>query len=206
MKKSLSVLVFSLLSTTALLSEHPDKHELTVYQKDYRFSTVFEMESKGHAQGSAVKSVWRWFKPLRDTYDIYDEEGVWQATGIGRIWCSGFFRPWGAEFDVYDVKGKRIGVIDGQVFTTESAKFSFYNAEGKHVGTAYMDLKNAGFSILHPEKSSMILAYLRRNFVQDQTDHWTITINDETGMIDPRVLKVFTAFAVDKQGFFKEDI
>ena len=180
-------------------------HEMNVYQKDYRFSTVFEIESHGHSKGSASKSIWRWLKPLRDTYDIYDENGVWQATGIGRIFCLGFFRPWGAEFDVYDPAGNRIGVIDGQVVTTESAKFSFYNAEGKHVGIAYMDLKNAGFSIMHPEKPSHILAFLRRNFIPDQTDHWTVSVNDETGMIDPRVLKVFTAFAVDKQSFFKED-
>ncbi len=186
------------------LTLHAD--ELNVYQKDYRFSTVFEMESNGRIQGSAEKSIWRWLKPLRDTYDIYDEDGVWQATGIGRIFCLGFFRPWGAEFDVYDPKGNRIGVIDGQIATTESAKFSIYNSEGERVGIAYLDLKNTGFSIFHPEKPALVFAYLRRNFAPDQIDHWTISIHDESGMIDPRILKVFTAFAVDKQGYFREDL
>lgn len=180
--------------------------EFNVYQKDYRFSTVFEMESHGKSQGTAQKSVWRWLKPLRDTYDIYSDDGEWQATGIGRVFCIGLFRPWGAEFDVYNTKGERIGVIDGQVVTTESAKFSIFNAEGTRVGIAYMDIKNAGFSIFHPEKPSLVLAYLRRNFVADVTDYWTITVNDDAGLIDPRILKVFTAFAVDKQGYFKEDI
>ncbi len=188
-----------------LLSTTLTANEFNVYQKDYRFSTVFEMESHGKSQGTAQKSVWRWLKPLRDTYDIYSESGELQAVGIGRIFCLGLFRPWGAEFDVYNPKGERIGVIDGQVVTTESAKFSIYNAEGVRVGIAYMDLKNAGFSIFHPEKTSLVLAYLRRNFIADQTDHWTITVNDEAGLIDPRILKVFTAFAVDKQGYFKED-
>lgn len=205
MKKSLSAIAFSLLATTALIGNHPDKHEFNVYQKDYRFSTTFEIESKGHAQGTVSKNIFRWLKPLRDSYEVYDENGNYQACGIGRIFCLGFFRPWGAEFDVYDPEGNLIGVIDGQVVTTEPAKFSIYNAKGDRVGIAYMDLKNAGFSIFHPEKSSMILAYLRRNFVQDVTDNWTVTVNDDSGMIDPRILKVFTAFAVDKQGFFKED-
>jgi hypothetical protein len=46
-----------------------------------------------------------------------------------RIFCLGLFRAWGAEFDVYDKQGNIIGVIDGQVATTESAKYSIYNAK-----------------------------------------------------------------------------
>jgi uncharacterized protein YxjI len=200
MKKMLSIFALSMTLLNAA-----DKHDLNVYEKEYRFSTVFEMESKGHSQGAAVKSVWRWLKPLRDTYDIYDETGSWIATGIGRIFCFGFFRPWGAEFDVYDINNERIGVIDGQVVTAGPAKFSFYNAEGKHTGTAYMDLKSDGFCIFHPEKPTLILVNLRRNVIKDQTDYWSVTINDEEELIDPRILKVFAAFAVDKQAYFKAD-
>lgn len=195
----------SLIALLICLSAALSANEFNVYQKDYRFSTVFEMESHGKSQGTAQKSLFRWLKPLRDTYDIYSENGEWQATGIGRIFCLGFFRPWGAEFDVYNPKGERIGVIDGQVVTTESAKFSIYNSEGTRVGIAYMDIKNAGFSIFHPENPNLVLATLRRNFIADQTDNWTITVNDDAGLIDPRILKVFTAFSVDKQGYFKED-
>ena len=200
MKKNLiAIALFSMIASIPLKGE-----EINIYQKNYRFKTVFEMESKQSPKGSIQKSVWRWLKPLRDTYDIYDTEGNWQATGIGRIFCLGFFRAWGAEFDVYDPQGARIGVIDGQVVTTESAKYSIYNAEGKRVGIAYMDLTSAGFSIVDPDNSSHILAILRRNFIPDQIDTWTVSIHDET--IDPRIIKVFTAFAVDKQGFFKADL
>lgn len=194
---------FPLFCAIALTAQ---AEELNVYQKDYRFSTVFEVESDGQVLGSVEKSIWRWLKPLRDTYDIYDEDGNWQATGIGRIFCLGFFRPWGAEFDVYDTKGEKIGLIDGQFVTTEPAKFSFYNSQGDLVGIAYLDQKSAGFTIFHPQKPSKILAYLRRNFIPDQTDHWTISIQDKKGAIDLRILKVFAAFAVDKQGYFKADL
>lgn len=204
MRKYLLLLMFCLLSRGAFLEAHEHGYTFDIFQKDYWFSTGFEMESQKKFEGLVCKSSLRWLKALRDTYDIYDQEGNWQATGTGRIFCLGFFRPWGAEFDITDKDGDIIGVIDGQVVTGSSAKFSIYNAQGDCVGIAYLDRNNSGFSITHPEKETLILGRLVRNFVQDQTDHWTISMYD-TDKIDPRIIKVFAAFAVDKQAYFKED-
>jgi hypothetical protein len=200
MKKHLMFLAVCLW--THLSAEEIQK--FNICQKDYRFSTVFEMESQGRSQGMIIKTSLRFLKPLRDAYDAYDKDGNWEATGIGRVFCLGFFRPWGAEFDVYDTEGSRIGVIDGQLFSSESAKYSIYNEVGERVGIAYMDLTNAGFSIVHPEKTTKILARLTRDFVQDQVDQWEVA-NYAPEAIDERILKVFAAFAVDKQEYFKED-
>ncbi len=56
--------------------------------------------------------------------------------------------------------GWPIGVIDGQVVTAESAKYSIYNKNGDKVGIAYLDLTNAGIAIVHPEKTNLIIARL----------------------------------------------
>ena len=200
MKKHLMFLLVCLCAQVSA-GEVPNYN---ICQKDYRFSTVFEMESQGRSQGMIIKTSLRFLKPLRDAYDAYDKDGNWEATGIGRVFCLGFFRPWGAEFDVYDTEGSRIGVIDGQLFSSESAKYSIYNEVGERVGIAYMDLPNAGFSIVHPEKTTKILARLTRDFVQDQVDQWEVA-NYAPEAIDERILKVFAAFAVDKQEYFKED-
>src|ERR1700676_5138665 len=108
------------------------------------------MDSHGKPHGTVVKSSLRWLKPLRDSYDVYDKDGKWTATGISRIFCLGLFRAWGAEFDVYDTADNIIGVIDGQVITAASAQYSIYNKNGDKVGIAYLDLTNAGITITHP--------------------------------------------------------
>jgi len=184
---------------------HDHKYKFSIHQKDYRFSTVFEMDSHGTPHGSVVKSSLRWLKPLRDSYDVYDKNGEWIATGISRIFCLGLFHAWGAEFDIYDTSGNVIGVIDGQVMTSESAKYSIYNKSGNRVAIAYLDLTNAGIAIVHPEKTNHIFARLTRNFVRDQVDHWDVVVYD-TDQIDPAIIKVFAAFAVDYQERFKADL
>ena len=181
-----------------------DTLSFSVHQKDYKLSTVFELDAQGMPYGSVVKSSFRLLKPLRDSYDVYDENGNWTATGISRVFCAGLFKPWGAEFDIYDTSGSPIGVIDGQVVTTESAKYSIYNAEGVRIAIAYLDLSNAGIAIVHPEKNTKIYARLTRQFVQNQIDHWEVNIYDTTA-VDPNIVKVFAAFAVDYQEYFKQD-
>lgn len=190
-----------LVFLTPIFAKSKDHFKFSVHQKDYRFSTVFEIDSKGKPLGTVVKSVFR----VRTNYDVYDEYGQWQATGISRLLCLGIFRPWGAEIDVYDTKGEVIGLIDGQVATAQAAKYSFYNSRGDCVGVAYMDLSGAGFSILDPQKEKHVLARLTRNFVRDQIDYWDIVLYD-VEEIDPALIKVFAAFAVDKQEFFKVDL
>jgi hypothetical protein len=96
-------------------------------------------------------------------------------------------------------------VIDGQVVTSEPAKFSIYDKNGTRVGIAYMELANAGIAIVHPEKTNHIIARLTRNFVREQVDHWDVVVYD-TDAIDPAVIKVFAGFAVDKQEYFKADL
>ena len=181
-------------------AKHKDTFKFDIHQKDYRFSTVFEMDSKGKPLGTVVKSTFR----LRGNYDVYDEYGEWEATGISRLLCLGIFKPWGAEIDVYDTKGNVIGLIDGQVATTEAAKYSIYNSRGERVSIAFMDLTKAGFSILDPEKETHVIARLTRNFISDQVDYWDVMIYD-VDVIDPAIIKVFAAFAVDKQEYFKID-
>ncbi len=180
-------------------------YKFSIHQKSYRFSTVFEVYSHGNPHGRVEKSKLRPFWPLRDSYDVYNKDGEWIATGISRIFCLGLFRAWGAEFDIYDTAGNVIGVIDGQVVTSESAKYSIYDKHGARVGIAYMEQENAGIAIVHPERTNHIIARLTRKFVRDEVDHWDVAIYD-TDAIDPAIIKVFAGFAVDYQAYFKADL
>ncbi|MFS8564503.1 MAG: hypothetical protein LVR00_09505 [Rhabdochlamydiaceae bacterium] len=65
-------------------------------------------------------------------------------------------------------------------------------------------MTKAGFTILDPENETRVIARLTRNFVQEQVDSWDVVVYD-VHAINPALIKVFAAFAVDKQKYFKED-
>lgn len=181
---------------------HEHAYKFSVHQINYRFSTVFELESHGKPHGSVVKSSLRWLKPVRDSYDVYDEAGEWTATGISRVFCLGLFKAWGAEFDIYNKEGERIGVIDGQIMTTEPAKYSIYNAKGNHVAIAYVDVANSGISIVHPERTNHIIARLTWISEKGEPHHLHAAVYDKDA-VHPAIIKVLAGFVVDYQGYFK---
>jgi hypothetical protein len=88
--------------------------------------------------------------------------------------------------------------------TGASAKFSFYDGNGNHVGIAYLDRNNTGFTISHPDNEYYIIAQYNRQFVENTIDSWDVSIYDST-VIPTELLHIFGAFAVDRQSTFKLD-
>jgi hypothetical protein len=177
--------------------------EFQIHEKEYRFSNYFELDSKDAPQGLVVKSHFAKLN-LRPHYDLYDRQGTWQATGVSRLLCLGVIYSWATEIDVYDTEGRAVGLIDGQVMTTTSARFSIYDGNSTLTGIAYMDRANMGFTILDPDNERHILARLQRIFIQGVPDHWECQVY-EPDAIDLRIIKIFAAFAVDHQEFFRPD-
>lgn len=176
---------------------HDHAYKFSIHQINYKFSSVFELESHGKPHGCVVKSYLRWLKPVRDSYDVYNEAGEWTATGISRVFCLGLFRAWGAEFDIYNKDGEKIGLIDGQVMTTEAAKYSIYNAKGDRVAIAYLDNANSGISIVHPERTTHLIARFTW-----ESDHMHAAIYDAEA-VHPAIIKVFAGFVHDYKHYFK---
>ena len=171
-----------------------------VRQRDYLLSTVFEFNGKEQFLGSIVKEPFH----LRTQYDLYSETGVFQGMGICRILTLGAIYAWGTEIDVYDERGGKVGVIDGQAVTGAAAKFSIYDGKGAHVGIAYLDLNAGAFTLVDPANEKRPLASYRRNFVKDIVDHWDVKVYDACA-IDLRLIKIFAGFAIDTQEYFKKD-
>lgn len=183
---------------TATIEIEPLHYHTT--RKDYALSTTFEMSNHHGSQGSIVKSLFH----LTTHYDAYDRYGLYEAQGVCRFFCLGRFSYRATEIDVHDDRGNYVGFIDGQIFTSEPAKFSFYDAEGKHVAIGYLDYNCSGFSIVNPAKTNEILARLSRHFIQDAVDYWDVVIYDSE-RISPILIKIFAAFACDTQNSFKKD-
>ncbi len=178
-----------------------DLNNYKVTRSDYTFSTIFDMAANEQSMGSVVKNIFH----ITTHYDAYDRFGLYEGQGICRVFCLGLFYAWGTEIDIYDVPGNKVGVIDGQVMTTEPAKFSFYDESGTRVAIASLDKNCMGFSIVDPENSAFVLAKLTRNFILDTLDNWDVVIY-QPELISPRLVKIFAAFACDTQNKFKTDL
>lgn len=172
-----------------------------VTRSDYTFSTVFDMALGKTYLGCVVKTPFH----LTTHYDAYDRLGVYEGQGICRLFCLGVFYIWGTEIDVYNINGEKVGFIDGQLVSSEPAKFSFYTASGQRAAIAYLDQNSAGFSLIDPNNPARIFARLTRNFIIDAIDNWEVMIYDSE-RIDPRLVKIFAAFVCDTQNKFKADL
>lgn len=171
-----------------------------IHQQEYTFSTVFDLRSNNAFLGSVVKSAFR----IRTNYDLYDPNGKFEGLGICRILTLGVIYAWGTEIDIYDHNDNYVGMIDGQVMTGTKAKFSIYDSQKNRIAIAYLDLTCSAYTIVDPDNESHHLASLKRNFIKDMIDYWTVSVYEEDAM-DALTIKVFAAFAIDSQEKFKKD-
>ncbi len=183
-----------------------DETQYEIHKKEYRFSTIYEMRHNSQFLGRVVTPRYPW--NLRTNYDLYSKEAVKEGNGKFAIlnpaaWSS-FWGAGGLDIYVVDAEGNDVGYIDGECLTLAAAKYTFYNAAGAVVGYGYLDRNKEGFSIVHPDYDNVPIAYLRRHFVPNTTDYWSVYIYD-TETIDTRMIKIFSAFAVSMQDKFRAD-
>ncbi|MGE3954938.1 MAG: hypothetical protein AB7F31_07135 [Parachlamydiales bacterium] len=189
------------LSLMALVSvKAQGGYTFEAYETKYTLGTEYQFTSNEGMGGMAKK---RALSPWTSYY-LYDNEGRYQGYGYIQLSLWGLFGAWGAELPVYDECGKSIGFIDGQAVTTAAARYTIYNGDGEKIGIAFLDSKKSGFTIVDGKTEQKTIAYLSRQFIPDAPDYWVVHVNDRAA-IDERIIKVFAAFAVDKQTQFRKD-
>lgn len=174
-----------------------DALSYTVIKNEYTFSAYFEMVGSEHYEGRVISNCFN----VRTTYNLYDAKGNFEAQGICRAVSLGSAYDWGKEIDVYDVDGNSIGLIEGSVLTTAKAKFNFYDASKKLIGSAYQDNNGSGFTILSPDYNEVTLALLKPCSTNKACDDWDVILYDEDSF-DSQLFKIFSAFLVDYQDSF----
>ncbi|NGX48616.1 MAG: hypothetical protein K940chlam5_00204 [Candidatus Anoxychlamydiales bacterium] len=177
-----------------------EKYHFTIQQKNYSFSSFFEIDSEDTYRGNVKKSQFR----LRDHYDLSDKDG-WCATGIKRMFSLGSLYDWAAEIDVFGVNDEFLGAIEGKVLTTAKARFLLFDKNREVVGIAFIDLDGKGVTITDPKNETYALARLTRNFVLDIQDDWSIIVYEPENL-DDRLIRIFAAFCIDSQDSFHKDI
>jgi hypothetical protein len=203
-----SSLVALFVSTSCLA--HADSNYGVHEEKPYQFdikkdihptAEVYRINSKVRETyaGSIKKSAFR----VRTNYDLSNEHG-WQATGITRILSLGALFSWAKDIDIYDTRRVQIGMIDGELATFESAKFSIYTYDEEGVPTrnaiAYANADFSRFIILSEEDTNINpipIAELNRT----EPNNWHISVNYPE-KIDDRILRIFAGFVVDYQNKF----
>ena len=201
--------LFALCLTSSCLAHASNDygvHENTPYQFDIKkdihpTSEVYRINSKIRETypGSIKKSAFR----IRTNYDLSNEHG-WQATGITRIVSLGSLFSWAKDIDIYDTRRVQIGMIDGELATFESAKFSIYtyDKEGKATrnAIAYANSNFTRFIILSEEDTNINpipIAELNRT----EPNNWHVLVNYPE-KIDDRIVRIFAGFVIDYQNKF----
>lgn len=199
-------LLFLCLALTSLNAAESERLSFKINEKEYYFSNYFEFNSNEVPFGVVVKKRFAHLH-LTNHYEVYDAKGQYEARGASRLLSLGALFSWATEIDIVDSTGRTIGMIDGQVGTLQKARFSIYEYDVKGwqlKGIAYMDQEQRSFSIHNPNNDKHILASLKRILLPNERDHWECHIF-EPGAIDTRIVKIFAAFAVDHQEYFKVD-
>lgn len=191
---------FTILSQVSMASVHEDQPYNFLITKDvYKYSEIYQINSPHQETypGSIKKSSFR----IRTNYDLSNKDG-WQATGITRIISLGTLYPWAKDIDIYDTRGIQIGLIDGSLATTESAKFNIYEYDDAgnytEIGIAYANPDFSRFVILMSSNNPHPIAEMNRNF-SDNT--WSVSVHYPE-KIDDRILRIFAGFVVDHQDKF----
>lgn len=179
--------------------EMPGKYHYKMTKKPYMFSTEYEIDSEEIDLGFVKKKAFS----AHTVYRLNDAKGF-QAEGKSPILSLGTLFTWAKDIDIYDDMGELIGGIDGKALTTADARYDILDAHGNIVAIAFLDDQKTGFSIVDPRNYANIYARLKREYIKDVSDPWQVTVY-QGHVIDPRVLKIFTAFAVDTEGYFKKD-
>jgi hypothetical protein len=137
------------------------------------------------------------------THYDYTKAGSGETTrGYLRSLSLGQVFTWAGILDVYTSNGSLMGTVQGCWMTLSPSKFEFYSAEGRSLGTAYMDANKMGFTIVSAGDERTVAKFTRMS-VPNQTDYWYLNIYEDD--IAPELLLTFGAFAVDNQGEFRVD-
>lgn len=180
--------------------DHP--YDFVVTKDIYKFSEIYQIKSplKETYPGSVKKSAFR----IRTNYDLSNKDG-WQATGITRIVSLGSLYPWATDIDVYDTRGVQIGLIDGELATLESAKFTMYEYDesgvARVIGAAYANSDFTRFVILTSNSDPRPIAELHRNTADS---NWTVSVHYPE-KIDDRMIRIFAGFVIDYEDKFLQD-
>jgi hypothetical protein len=131
-------------------------------------------------------------------YDLFDEEGLFRARAITRVFSLGMLvSPSALEMDLYDETEQWIGSIEGQVFVDARASYLFYNAERRLTGIAYLDSESADFLILSPEDQGRNPLAIYKGKLFGEFSSWKMKVLDDSLEIDERLLKIFGGFIAD---------
>lgn len=173
--------------------------EVTIDKSQLDYLSYFPVDSSEGYLGNIIKRIHK----TKTEYKYYDPSGqhVFLKAST-RIFSLSHLFTWATEIDLYDTYDQPLGSIEGAIFTFSPAQFKFYDASKQLLAIAYMDVSRMGFTVVSADDQP--IAHLRRVFIPQQTDYWTLTIYDDR-CLPPEFLMLFGAFAADTQESFRID-
>lgn len=202
-------LIYFILSITCLSGAYRDltipeksldKWEIRKNSPFLSYSADFFCSKNSNSFGKVVRTG---LLCPRYYYDVYDNDGVYQARGITRFLSLGIFYENLMDIDVYAANNSYIGSIEGKFITRSRAKFAFYNADSREIASAYLDAKTSDFLIISSQNELNVLAKLKGNTC-GEVGILDLEFSSGKSNIDENMLKIFAAFISDYHESFLE--
>ncbi len=192
--RSLCFLFFICFCSLAIAEEHEclEPYFYRVRVDSHFFSIDFEMESDWYTFGEIKKASFG----FRAGYYLYNPEGKYRGYAFSRFFCLGAFFNWAAQMDIYDEEGKKIGSFEGEKTKEELIRFQLMNEEEEVIAFAYVDATGTGVSLVEPDQENYTIAIFSRDLSVGTQDIWEAHVYDPLA-VDPRIMKLFSAFIAD---------
>lgn len=184
-------------SNDPIVNQSDDTWRIIKNSPLFSFSAEFECKKGEETISKVIRT--GLFCP-RYYYDLFDANEGFQARGITRAFSWGFLFPWAIEIDVWD-GDFYLGKIEGKFFTKARAKFGFHDSLGNETTVAYLNTETSDFVIVSTQDEGRVLADLKGKAYGD-VSIWEMNFMGSLPQIDPRVLKIFSAFVADYHSEF----
>ncbi|NGX56738.1 MAG: hypothetical protein K1060chlam5_00984 [Candidatus Anoxychlamydiales bacterium] len=173
-------------------TETPNNLEVIKNSPFLSYSAEFIFKEKDKKKAKIIREG---LATPRYYYDLYDENSNHIARGVTRFFSLGLLNPYLMDIDVYN-SNLYLGNISGKIIKRSRAKFMFYDENGINTAIAYLDAKKPDFIIVSAKNETEIIAKLIGSVYGD-----VCVVNIEfvknNSDLDPKLLKIFTAFVSD---------
>lgn len=166
-----------------------------VQRQEYGFWTHYLLQAlDGTPLGVVERRHWR--QPWRRCYEATDAAGLPLARGT-QPWLSvGNVFTWHAVVRLEDAAGKRLGHLEGNLWTLRAASYDLYNAAGQKIAQAAVDDCGQGILVYAAGARRLVATMLREQQATRGSDRWNVRVEPDAPLA-PEAWPLIAAFFAD---------
>lgn len=166
-----------------------------VQRQEYGFWTHYLLQAPDGAPLGVVERR-HWRQPWRRCYEATDAEGLPLARAT-QPWLSvGNVFTWHAVVRLENGAGKRLGHLEGNLWTLRAASYDLYDAAGGKIAQAAVDDCGQGILVYAADGRRLVATMLREQQATRGSDRWNVRV-EPNAPLAPEAWPLIAAFFAD---------